>query len=145
MAASHFSPHGLWVFWSDLIATFWRGEVEWHGRKFDWEIADRLYAVSSLMFILAAILGLRKQFTLSTFQRRAIAVAIVTVVAGIAFLGLLSIQFDFGSCVNPSRLHPFHIGPLAERRDDSFCTELCLWDFLLVPPRDFKISSNSLD
>jgi len=102
-----FSPRGLWVFWSDLIATFWRGEVEWHGRKFDWEIADRLYAVSSLMFILAAILGLRKQFTLSTFQRRAIAVAIVTVVAGIAFLGLLSIQFDFGSCVNPSRLHPY--------------------------------------
>jgi hypothetical protein len=56
---------------------------------------------------LAAILGLRKQFTLSTFQRRAIAVAIVTVVAGIAFLGLLSIQFDFGSCVNPSRSHPY--------------------------------------
>jgi hypothetical protein len=102
-----FSPHGLWVFWSDLIATFWRGEVEWHGRKFDWEIADRLYAVSSLMFVLAAILGLRKQFTLSTFQRRAIAVAIVTVVAGIAFLGLLSVQFDFGSCVNPSRSHPY--------------------------------------
>lgn len=102
-----FSPHGLWVFWSDLIATFWRGEVEWHGRKFDWEIADRLYAVSSLMFILAAILGLRKSFALSGFQRQAIAVAILIFAAGVAFLGLLSIQFDFGSCVNPSRLHPY--------------------------------------
>ena len=35
------APHGLWVFWSDLIATFWRGEVEWHGRPLRWQIADR--------------------------------------------------------------------------------------------------------
>jgi uncharacterized membrane protein len=102
-----FSPHGLWVFWSDLIATFWRGEVEWHGRRFDWQIADRLYAVSSLVFIAAAVLGLRKPFALSAFHRQAIAVAILTVAAGVAFLGLLSIQFDFGSCVNPSRSHPY--------------------------------------
>jgi hypothetical protein len=102
-----FKPHGLWVFWSDLIASFWRGEVEWHGKQFEWQIADRLYAVSSLVFIAAAVLGLRKQFALSAFQRQAIAVAILTVAAGIAFLGLLSIQFDFGSCVNPSRTHPY--------------------------------------
>jgi Predicted membrane protein (DUF2142) len=102
-----FNPAGLWVFWSDLIASFWRGEVEWHGSRFDWQIADRLFAISSLVFIAAAVLGLRKQFTLSAFQRQAIAVAILTVATGIAFLGLLSIQFDFGSCVNPSRLHPY--------------------------------------
>jgi hypothetical protein len=102
-----FTPRGLWVFWSDLIASFWRGEVEWHGRKFDWQIADPLFAVSSLLFIAAAILGLRKQFALTAFQRQAIAVAILTVAAGIGFLGLLSIQFDFGSCVNPSRSHPY--------------------------------------
>ena len=102
-----FSPHGIWVFWSDLIATFWRGEVEWHGKRFDWRIADQLYAVSSLVFIAAAILGLSERFALSAFQRQAIAVAILTVAAGVAFLGLLSIQFDFGSCVNPSRSHPY--------------------------------------
>jgi hypothetical protein len=102
-----FKPHGLWVFWSDLIASFWRGEVEWHGKQFDWRITDPLYAVSSLVFIAAAILGLTKQFALSVFQRQAIAVAILVVAAGIAFLGLLSIQFDFGSCVNPSRSHPY--------------------------------------
>ncbi len=102
-----FSPHGLWVFWWDLIATFWRGEVEWHGRRFAWQIADRLYALSSLLFIVAAVVGLRKPFALSAFQRQAIAVAILTVAAGVAFLGLLSIQFDFGSCVHPSRSHPY--------------------------------------
>jgi hypothetical protein len=102
-----FKPAGLWVFWSDLIASFWRGEVEWHGEKFDWQIGDWLFAVSSLVFIAAAILGLRKHFALSTFQWQAIAVAILTVAAGIGFLGLLSIQFDFGTCVNPSRSHPY--------------------------------------
>jgi len=102
-----FSGHGLWIFWSDLIASFWRGEVEWHGKGFDWRIADRLYAISSLVFIAAAVLGLRKPFGLSGFQRKAIAVAILTFAAGTAFLGFLSIQFDFGSCVNPSRSHPY--------------------------------------
>ena len=102
-----FTPHGLWVFWSDLIGTFWRGEVEWNGRRFDWQIADQVYAVSSLVFITAAVLGLRKPSALSAFQRQVIAVAILTFAAGVAFLGLLSIQFDFGSCVNPSRSHPY--------------------------------------
>jgi len=102
-----FQPQGLWVFWSDLMASFWRGEVEWHGKRFDWQIADRLYAFSSLVFIAAAVLGLRKQFGLSAFQRQAITVAVFTVAAGIVFLGLLSIQFDFGKCVNPSRSHPY--------------------------------------
>jgi hypothetical protein len=102
-----FSPHGLWVFLSDLIATFWRGEVEWHGKRFDWQMADGLYAISSLVFIAAAVFGLRKSFALSAFQRQAIAVAILIFAAGVAFLGLLSIQFDFGSCVNPSRSHPY--------------------------------------
>jgi Na+/proline symporter len=27
--------------------------------------------------------------------------------AGVAFLALLSIQFDFGNCINPSRAHPY--------------------------------------
>jgi hypothetical protein len=102
-----FTPGGLWVFWSDLMARFWRGEVEWHGRQFEWKVVDPLYALSSLVFIAGAIVGVRKSSGLSIFQRRAIAVAILTVAAGIAFLGLLSIQFDFGRCVNPSRSHPY--------------------------------------
>jgi Predicted membrane protein (DUF2142) len=102
-----FKPAGAWTFWSDLMARFWRGEVEWHGGQFNWQPADRLFAVSSLVFIAFAIVGLRKQSGLSAFQRRAIAIAIVTVAAGIVFLALLSIQFDFGTCVNPSRSHPY--------------------------------------
>lgn len=102
-----FTPAGIWTFWSDLMARFWRGEVEWHGRPFNWHPADEVFVVSSLAFILAAVLGLRKQFGLSTFQWQAIVVAILSVAAAIAFLALLSIQFDFGTCVNPSRSHPY--------------------------------------
>jgi hypothetical protein len=41
------------------------------------------------------------------FQRQAIGVAALCFLASIGFLALLSIQFDFGNCVNPSRGHPY--------------------------------------
>src|SRR5205823_3145736 len=31
-----FTPRGVWIFWSDLIASFWRGEVSWHSRPLRW-------------------------------------------------------------------------------------------------------------
>jgi Predicted membrane protein (DUF2142) len=102
-----FTPHGLWVFWSSLIASFWRGEVNWFGRPLSWGPADKFFAVSSLVLLAAATVGLRKQAALSGFQRQAIGVAIVIFLAGIAFLALLSIQFDFGNSTGPSRAHPY--------------------------------------
>ena len=102
-----FTPRGAWTFWSDLIASFWRGEVSWHGRLLRWIGADAFYAISSLLAVGAAIVGLRKQTGLSAFQRQAIGTAIVIFLAGVAFLALLSIQFDFGNCINPSREHPY--------------------------------------
>lgn len=102
-----FTPHGIWIFWSDLTASFWRGEVSWHSRPLRWRWPDGFYAVSSLLLLFAAIVGLRKQVGLSTFQRQAIGNAILIFLAGVAFLALLSIQFDFGNCINPSREHPY--------------------------------------
>ena len=102
-----FTPRGFWVFWSDLITNFWRGEVRWHSRSLSSGVADGFYAISSLVLLGAAVVGLRKQGGLSTFQRQAIAVAALTFVATVAFLVLLSIQFDFGNCINPSRAHPY--------------------------------------
>ena len=26
----------FWMFWSNLMASFWRGEVSWHGRPMSW-------------------------------------------------------------------------------------------------------------
>ena len=102
-----FTPHGVWTFWSDLIASFWRGEVSWHGQPLRWRGADAFYAVSSFLFLAVAIAGLREQTGLSAFQRQAIGSAILIFLAGVVFLALLSIQFDFGNCIKPSREHPY--------------------------------------
>ena len=102
-----FTPRGFWVLWSELITNFWRGEVRWHGRPLSWQVADGFYAISSLVVLGAAIMGLRKRAGLSAFQRQAIGIAILSFVTSVGFLALLSIQFDFGNCVNPSRGHPY--------------------------------------
>src|SRR6266403_4042850 len=102
-----FTPRGLWIFWSDLIASFLGGEISWHGLALRWRVADGFYAISTLLLLAAAIVGLRKQAGLSAFQRQAMGSAILIFLAGVAFLVLLSIQFDFGSCINPSRGHPY--------------------------------------
>jgi hypothetical protein len=60
-----------------------------------------------LLLLAAATVGLRKRAGLSPFQRQAIGSAILIFLAGVAFLALLSIQFDFGNCINPSREHPY--------------------------------------
>ncbi len=102
-----FTLRGLWIFWWDLTTSFWRGEAKWHGQPLSWPIADGFYAISSLALLGAALLGLGKKDGLSTFQRRAIGIAALGFIASVGFLALLSIQFDFGNCVNPSRTHPY--------------------------------------
>jgi hypothetical protein len=102
-----FTPGGFWIFWSDLLASFWRGEVKWHGQILRCEFADGFYAISSVALLVAALIGLRRGTGLSTFQRQAISIAALSFIISVGFLALLSIQFDFGNCVNPSNAHPY--------------------------------------
>ena len=102
-----FTLRGLWAFWSDLLAAFWRGEVNWENRPLNSPLADRFYAISSLLFLCAAIAGVMKERGPSAFKRQAIGCAVLTFIVVVGFLALLSIQFDFGNCVNPSRAHPY--------------------------------------
>jgi hypothetical protein len=102
-----FSPQGVWTFWSEVLARFWRGELMWQNHELGWRVADEFYAISSLLLLGAAIIGTRQNSVLSTFQRQALFLAAFTVVAALAFLALLSVRFDFGECIYPSRAHPF--------------------------------------
>jgi hypothetical protein len=102
-----FTPRGSWVFWSDLLATFWRGEIKWQNHPLGSPIADGFYAISSLILLCVALVGIRKRAGLSAFQRQALAIAGLSFLASVVFFALLSIQFDFGSCINPSREHPY--------------------------------------
>jgi hypothetical protein len=72
-----------------------------------WPVADRFYAISSLALLLAALVGLRKNSGLSMFERQAIGTAVLSLIISVGFMALLSIQFDFGNCINPSRRHPY--------------------------------------
>jgi hypothetical protein len=89
------------------MTAFWRGEVSWHGQPLHWGVADGFYAISTLILVAAAIVGLWKRSGLTAFQRQAIGSAFLVFLVGVAFLALLSIQFDFGNCINPSRAHPY--------------------------------------
>ena len=102
-----FGPGGLWVFWSSLIASFWRGELTWHGRFLNWGFVDWFFVISSLVLLFSAIAGVLSQSAFSAFQRQAIGSAILVWLAGILFLALLSIQFDFGESTGPTRIHPY--------------------------------------
>src|SRR5947208_16364396 len=72
-----------------------------------WPIADRFYAISSVALLFAAVIGLRKNSGFSTFQRQAIGIAVLSFIVSVGFMALLSIQFDFGNCINPSWTHPY--------------------------------------
>src|SRR6266481_2741893 len=102
-----FTPGGFWIFWSDLLASFWRGEVKWHGQMLRSPPADGFYAISSLALLVAALIGLRNGTELSRSQRQAISIAALSFIVSVGFLALLSIQFDFGTCINPSQARPY--------------------------------------
>ncbi|HEY2569648.1 MAG TPA: DUF2142 domain-containing protein [Candidatus Udaeobacter sp.] len=102
-----FTMRGFSVFWWDLITTFWRGEAKWCGQPLNCLVTDTFYAVSTPILLGAALLGLRKGAGLSHFQRQAIGFAALCFIASVGFLALLSLQFDFGNCINPSRAHPY--------------------------------------
>ena len=102
-----FTPGGFWVFSSSLIESFWRGELTWHGHFLNWGNVDWFFVISSPVLLFSAICGVASRSAFSTFQRQAIGSAILVCLAGIFFLALLSIQFDFGDSTGPTRVHPY--------------------------------------
>jgi hypothetical protein len=104
-----FTGSGIWTFLSELIASFWRGEFMWHARTIGYRGVDLFYVLSSITLLLFAAISLvwndAKQTVLS--QRRVLWSAMACVAATIVFLAFLSLQFDFGACINPSRERPY--------------------------------------
>lgn len=109
-----FTPHGLWIFVSQLAYSFWQGsEIEWHANTLDLPAADTIYVMLTLSFLLFALLNLiirPKQIT--DFQRHALRFSLACLAADVVFLAYLSIIYDFGICMDPSPEHPY----LAEGR-----------------------------
>jgi len=104
-----FTFSGLWTFLSELIASSWRGEFMWHARTIGSKGMDVFYVLSSLGLFPIAVAALfrNRAKNLAEAQRRALWIAAACFVATIVFLGFLSLQFDFGTCINPSRERPY--------------------------------------
>ena len=104
-----FTAAGTWTFISELTASFWRGEFMWHARTIGFKGIDLFYVFSSIGLILAAIISLVRDRgkNASQAQRRLLWIAAACVISTIMFLGFLSLQFDFGACINPSRERPY--------------------------------------
>ncbi len=104
-----FTSRGFWTFLSEFIASFWRGEFMWHAHTIGSKGMDLFYLVSSLGFFLVAVVSLLQSRgnNLAEAQRRALWIAAASFIAALGFLGFLSLQFDFGACINPSRERPY--------------------------------------
>ena len=109
-----FTPHGVWTFISDLASSFWQGsEIRWHDNPLDLPAADAVYVILTLSLVILAVLSLLvRAVPMTDFQRTMLWFGLACLSAGAAFLAFLSVIYDFGLCLDPSREHPY----LAEGR-----------------------------
>jgi hypothetical protein len=103
-----FTPFGCLRFWSELMASFWRGEFTWHHRRLAIFAVDLFYWLSSLLLPGVAVGSLFwKRSGLTPAQRQALWLSFWSFAAAVAFLFLVSIAFDFQECLYPSADHPY--------------------------------------
>jgi hypothetical protein len=90
------------------MATFWQGEFLWHRQPLAAPVVDMVYAISSVGFVGVAVVALLSRSTSAPGpQRQALGFGFVSFLAAVAFLGFLSIIYDFQDCFYPSRAHPY--------------------------------------
>jgi len=105
-----FTPNGFWIFISKLLASFWRGEFVWHRVPLASPLVDLGYVISSIALVgMTWISLLRKPANTSREQRHALWFALACFASVIAFMGFLSIIYDFHDCPYPSRAQPYFV------------------------------------
>ena len=103
-----FTLEGLWYFWSTLMASFWRGEFVWEMETLALPAVDAFYWISSAVLVGVAMIGLFPRFApASKPLREALWLSFCAFIASVGYLALLSIVFDYGKCVYPSRAYPY--------------------------------------
>ena len=103
-----FTLHGMKEFWTELMSSFWRGEFIWHGTRLASQATDAFYWISSTLAIALAVISLLPRLMrLTVFQRESLWLAFSSFTVLVLFVAILSIAFDFGLCVYPSREHPY--------------------------------------
>ena len=103
-----FTLGGFLYFWSRLAITIWRGEMYWYGDDLAATPMDAFYFFSSTVFLLAfAIAAVVGRGSSRAETRLAAGLCWLLVVLSVAILVLISVSFDFGTSIYPSRRLPF--------------------------------------
>ena len=102
-----FTWRGGWRFVSELMASFWRGEFIWHGKRLASAATDLFYVVSSLALIAITAADLPRLVRADKDTASIVCFGLLSFIASVAFLAFISIRFDFGDDFYPSRAEPF--------------------------------------
>ncbi len=102
-----FSLSGSWEFLSGNLQTFWRGELIWWKQPIANRALDLFFVVSALVLVPLGLINFNKQNT--PLQQQVNHIAFWGLIFLLLFMALLSVQFDYGMCENPSRAHPFFV------------------------------------
>jgi len=103
-----FTVSGVKEFWPELMASFWRGEFIWHGKRLASQTGDAFYWISSTLATVVAVISLCLRSTkLTGFQRESLWLAFSSFAILVFLLASLSVAFNFGLCPYPSREHPY--------------------------------------
>ena len=102
-----FSWRGGSTFVSELIASVWRGEFIWHGKRLASGFMDHFYIMSSLALVAIAAADLPRLNRKDKGAAGIVLLAMLLLIAAVAFLVLISIRFDFGDDFYPSRASPY--------------------------------------
>ncbi len=101
-----FSIHGLYLFCSEIIKTFWRGEFLWKSKTLCSNNMDFFFVISSVAFPLASIIStLNDEYGAS--HRRLVYLNASILIIYLLYLAALSVIYDFGNCYYPSRAFPY--------------------------------------
>ena len=103
-----FTPRGCLHFWNELVSSFWRGELYWHGARLGaWQI-DAVIVVSSTLFLLAFVVAeVAGIGGAAAGNRLDNAMCLLVFALSVAILIFSSVSFDFGTCCYPSRQCPY--------------------------------------
>jgi hypothetical protein len=101
-----FTPSGFAGFVGDLIPRFWRGQLAWYRTTLAWSPADAFYTFTTLIFLAAAAIGLRRRGR-SESARGIESLGFVALITSVATLAGLSLLFVYGEKTDPSLAKPY--------------------------------------
>ena len=124
-----FTPHGAWIFASELIASFWRGEFVWSLRRLACPTMDKFYLISSVLLPGSALVSLlRKSADQGSVRTSGAVAGFGKFRGGSCVFGFLVDRLRLWSMLlSFSRRSLLYFGAITLRRFDSFSAPLRVW------------------